>query len=174
MYHAAKLTPETLTLNRKYLEQAIAFDPKFALAHNAIGSHFFVLACGTLQSAHEAIPLSRAAVQTALDIDPTLPDAQALLGAIAAVYDYNWEEAGRHFHLAMVRAPGSRCSCTVFFEKLYPTVLDGPLSRNRLIYRSLHTMQSISKSVASALVGIAIQRGEILGAETNVLPYFDV
>src|SRR5262249_53373348 len=40
MYHAAKLTPETLTLNRKYLEQAIAFDPKFALAHNAIGKPF--------------------------------------------------------------------------------------------------------------------------------------
>jgi CubicO group peptidase (beta-lactamase class C family) len=37
----------------------------------------------------------------------------------------------------------------------------------------LHTMQSISKSVTSALIGIAIQRGEIPGVETNALSYFD-
>src|SRR5215813_3079314 len=35
----------------------------------------------------------------------------------------------------------------------------------------LHTMQSISKSVTSALIGIAIQRGEIPGVETNSLSY---
>jgi CubicO group peptidase (beta-lactamase class C family) len=37
----------------------------------------------------------------------------------------------------------------------------------------LHTMQSVSKSVTSALVGIAIARGEIPGVDTRVLPYFD-
>ena len=37
----------------------------------------------------------------------------------------------------------------------------------------LHTMQSVTKSVTSALIGIAIQRGEIPGAETNALPYFE-
>ncbi len=36
----------------------------------------------------------------------------------------------------------------------------------------LHTMQSISKSVTSALVGIAIRRGEVPGADAKVLPYF--
>jgi CubicO group peptidase (beta-lactamase class C family) len=38
---------------------------------------------------------------------------------------------------------------------------------------SLHTMQSISKSVTSALIGIAIDRGEITDVDTNVLAYFD-
>ena len=105
VYHGAKFTPESLALNRKYLEQAIALDPKFALAHNAIGGHFFVLACGTLQPAHEAIPSARAATQTALDIDSSLPEAQAALGVIAAVYDYNWKEADHRFRLAMARDP---------------------------------------------------------------------
>jgi CubicO group peptidase (beta-lactamase class C family) len=36
----------------------------------------------------------------------------------------------------------------------------------------LHTMQSVSKSVTSALIGIAISRGEIPGIDTKVLPYF--
>jgi CubicO group peptidase (beta-lactamase class C family) len=36
----------------------------------------------------------------------------------------------------------------------------------------LHTMQSVSKSVTSALVGIALRRGEIPGVEVPVMPYF--
>ena len=37
---------------------------------------------------------------------------------------------------------------------------------------ALHTMQSVSKSVTSALIGIAIGRGEIPGVDARVMPYF--
>jgi CubicO group peptidase (beta-lactamase class C family) len=37
----------------------------------------------------------------------------------------------------------------------------------------LHSMQSVSKSVTSALVGIAIGRGEIPGVDVEVMSYFD-
>lgn len=37
----------------------------------------------------------------------------------------------------------------------------------------LHTIQSISKSVTSALVGIAIRRGEIPGVDVPIMPYFE-
>ena len=36
----------------------------------------------------------------------------------------------------------------------------------------LHTMQSVSKSFTSALIGIAIRRGEIPGVDAKVMPYF--
>jgi CubicO group peptidase (beta-lactamase class C family) len=36
----------------------------------------------------------------------------------------------------------------------------------------LHTMQSVSKSVTSALIGIAIARGEIANVDVKVMPYF--
>jgi CubicO group peptidase (beta-lactamase class C family) len=36
----------------------------------------------------------------------------------------------------------------------------------------LHTMQSVSKSVTSALIGIAIGRGEIPGVDAKMMPYF--
>jgi CubicO group peptidase (beta-lactamase class C family) len=36
----------------------------------------------------------------------------------------------------------------------------------------LHTMQSVSKSVTSALVGIAIARGQLPGVDAKVMPYF--
>ena len=37
----------------------------------------------------------------------------------------------------------------------------------------LHTMQSVTKSVTSALIGIAIGRGELPGVDFKILPYFD-
>ncbi len=37
---------------------------------------------------------------------------------------------------------------------------------------SLHTMQSVTKSVTSVLIGIAIARGEIPSVDTLVMPYF--
>ena len=37
----------------------------------------------------------------------------------------------------------------------------------------LHTMQSVSKSVTSALIGIAIKRGQIAGVDVEVMPYFE-
>lgn len=36
----------------------------------------------------------------------------------------------------------------------------------------LHTMQSVSKSVTSALIGIAIGRGEISGVDAKMMPFF--
>ena len=36
----------------------------------------------------------------------------------------------------------------------------------------LHTMQSVSKSVTSTLVGIAIKRGEIPGVDAKLMPFF--
>jgi CubicO group peptidase (beta-lactamase class C family) len=38
---------------------------------------------------------------------------------------------------------------------------------------ALHTMQSVSKSVTSALIGIAIRRGQISGVDAKALPFFD-
>jgi len=37
----------------------------------------------------------------------------------------------------------------------------------------LHTLQSVTKSITSALIGIAIGRGEIPGVEVPILKYFD-
>src|SRR5262249_18219463 len=99
------------------LEQAIALDPGYALAYSELGFYFATMAGFGMLPAHKAVPLARAAVQKALDIDPLLPDALATLGRIAAVYDYDWKEAERLFHLAMARhavQPGVRQLCAFY------------------------------------------------------------
>jgi len=55
--------------------------------------------------AHEAAPRIRAEAQKALDLDPSLPEARAMLGAVASLCDYNRAEAEREFRLAMASEP---------------------------------------------------------------------
>jgi hypothetical protein len=45
----------------------------------------------------EAVPQARATAQRALDLDPTAPDAHALLAMLASTYEFDWNEVEREF-----------------------------------------------------------------------------
>jgi serine/threonine-protein kinase len=105
VHESQKLTPDGLARSREWYEQAIALDPGFALAHSMFGFHFAQLANYGLLSAHEAMPFVRDEARKALDIDPALPDGHAMLGLVAAIYDYDWHEAARRFERAMACDP---------------------------------------------------------------------
>jgi serine/threonine protein kinase/Tfp pilus assembly protein PilF len=104
-HHMARFTPESMARSRECFEQAIALDPKFALAHSELGNCFLQRTLSGFLPAHEAMPLVRDAAKRALDVDPALPEAQALLGTVAGVYDLDWREAERRFRLALARDP---------------------------------------------------------------------
>ena len=54
------------------------------------------------------MPLARAAEEKALRVDPTLPEAHALLGVCAGGFGHDWIGAEREWRLAMAREPISR------------------------------------------------------------------
>ena len=87
------------------MEQAIALDPDFALAHSELALYFTLLAAMGHVPSRQALPHARAAAHQALKIDSSLPEAHAQLGVVAAFLDYDWPEAGRQFQLAMTRDP---------------------------------------------------------------------
>ena len=100
-HQRAKLTPDAIALYKEYVEQAIALDPGFTLAYvDLADSH---LMRSTLHSAE--MPQVREYARKALELDPLLPEAQAMLGIVASVYDYDWKEAERRFSLAMAHSP---------------------------------------------------------------------
>jgi serine/threonine-protein kinase len=51
------------------------------------------------------MPRARELAQRALQIDPELPEAHAMLGIVAGHDDYDWSEAERRFRLAIKREP---------------------------------------------------------------------
>ena len=111
------------------------------------------------------------------------PEAQGLDGALLGSFDRELA-AGQHGYVdgMLVIRHGS-----LVFEKSYPhdyeSLFVGKGAPGLYNYYDpawhpywkrgeLHTMQSVSKSVTSALVGIAMRRGEIPGVDAKVMPYF--
>ena len=79
-------TPEGLERSKEYFENAIALDPEYALAHAALATYYWALAFNGLRPAREVMDLARVAAMKALELDPSLPEAQAALGVGAAAY----------------------------------------------------------------------------------------
>jgi serine/threonine protein kinase/tetratricopeptide (TPR) repeat protein len=95
-----KLSPDAVARARDYLEQAVAIDPEFALAHFGLSHHYWMAASLGYLPAEEGMPRAREEARRALEIDPDLPEAHAMVGGVAGSYDFDWKEAGRRFALA--------------------------------------------------------------------------
>jgi Tfp pilus assembly protein PilF len=91
-----------LPRGKQCYQEAMELDPQFASAHSELGLHYFVLASENQITAREAAVLMREEARTALQIDPSLAEAHAVL-ALVAVLEYDWKEAGRQFDLAMAQ-----------------------------------------------------------------------
>lgn len=83
----------------EYFKQAIALDPQWAEPHAALAYQYFLIGAAGLRLS-EVIPLARAEAWKALELLPSEPIAHAVLGAIAAAHDYDWQEADEQFRLA--------------------------------------------------------------------------
>jgi serine/threonine-protein kinase len=106
-YYLWKVAPESLPQSRQCYEEAIALDPEFALAHCGYAEYYLVLTLLGMVPATEGMPAARANARRALDIDPALPEAHAVLGAVATLYDHDGHEAERRFELAVSREAAS-------------------------------------------------------------------
>jgi eukaryotic-like serine/threonine-protein kinase len=100
-YYFNKSTFDGFTRSKALLEQAVSLDPRFASAHCALGRVTFILYVAQLIPAHDAVPLIRRHVEDALRFDPLLAEGHAIMGSLAAMYDYDWSEADRRFQLAL-------------------------------------------------------------------------
>ncbi|HUO15775.1 MAG TPA: protein kinase [Verrucomicrobiae bacterium] len=102
----AKVTPDSMELARHFYEQASELDPGFAMAHVGLAFYWHCVAHFARRSAHECIAATRAEIQRALEIDPLLPEAHAVSGYVAAMYDMDWAAADKHFESPMAKEAG--------------------------------------------------------------------
>jgi serine/threonine protein kinase/tetratricopeptide (TPR) repeat protein len=105
-HHSAKVTPESMEMSRQCLEAAIALDPDFALAHVGMAFYWVALTIFGGCPPSLAVPAAREANARALNCDPSLPEAHALLGFLAACFDYDYIAAARHFEAPLTRLVG--------------------------------------------------------------------
>jgi serine/threonine-protein kinase len=74
-------------------EKALALDPDFALAHSGVADVFIVAGIFESMLPTEAFAAARVAAERARNLDESLPEAFAALGAISLFHDWNFPAA---------------------------------------------------------------------------------
>ncbi len=88
----------------EYFNQAVARDPRFALAHAGIADVYSALSAQVLPPS-EAMHRARQAALTALQLDETLPEAHNSLALVKWWADWDWDGAEREFQRAIELNP---------------------------------------------------------------------
>ena len=104
-FYQWRFTPEDSQRSRECLEQALSLDPGFALPYVGLADYHLALAAVGAMPSLEAMPRARELAMRALEIDPELPEAHAMLGIVASVLDFDWHELERRIQVATAREP---------------------------------------------------------------------
>ena len=92
----------------QHFENAIERDPTYARAYAALSRCYRLLAIPIrAMSIEEAMPKAEEMAMKAVELDNTLAEAHAALGAIQRVFHWDLEEAEKQFKLAMELDPSS-------------------------------------------------------------------
>ncbi len=100
-----KRTREDLYTAVSYFEQAAQIDPGYALAYVGIADSYWALHEWGLLSTAQAAEKGRAAARKAIELDDSLGQSHAALGAAAMNYDWDWAGTEREFKLAIALSP---------------------------------------------------------------------
>jgi serine/threonine-protein kinase len=99
-YEWNKRTQEGVTEGIRHFEQAIAEDPRYALAYTGLADSY------SLHVDYRGVPVAegfehaKAHARKALELDEALAEAHASLAWSLFIYDWDWEGAGREFRRA--------------------------------------------------------------------------
>jgi eukaryotic-like serine/threonine-protein kinase len=108
LHHLNRRTLEGYWLAIEFFQSAQAKDPSYALPHAGAAHAYTMLGFDWYggMSALEALPLARAAVTRALELDPDLVEAHTAQAMIRMLFEWNWEGAEASFVRAIEINPG--------------------------------------------------------------------
>jgi TolB-like protein/DNA-binding winged helix-turn-helix (wHTH) protein/Tfp pilus assembly protein PilF len=107
LYYWNKRSDENLTKAIAYFEHATRTDPEYALAHAGLSDCYAIISAeifGTMAPA-EAAPRAKAAALRALQLDPSLAEAETSLATVKFNYDWDWNGAADGFARALQLNP---------------------------------------------------------------------
>ena len=100
-----KRTEADLHAAARHFGDAVAAAPGYALAYAGLADALVVLGIYGARPAAAVMPGAREAAEKALAVDPSLGEAYTTLGAIRALYDWDWGGATEAFQRAVALNP---------------------------------------------------------------------
>jgi len=104
-FHWGKRTAEGLYRAIQYFREAIEGDPTYALAYAGLAEGYVPLAVYSHVAPNDALPKARSAAEKALEIDPELAEARAVLAATKAFFDWDLHGGEKEARLAIEADP---------------------------------------------------------------------
>ncbi|MGB7586847.1 MAG: protein kinase, partial [Terriglobales bacterium] len=147
-YYWNKRTNADLKTSISYFHQAIDKDPNYALAYAGLADAYGVLSnFGGL--ATDVVPKADAAAEKALELDPTLAQPHALLGADKT--QYSWDVAGgeAEFRKALELDPSDATAHQWYGEAL--AYMGGRVQESRDEVNRAHQLDPLSPIISHAL-----------------------
>ncbi len=111
-------TEEDLNKSIGYFKESLNLDSTYALAYAGLADAYFISAWWKWYPQAEGYALGKAYAKKALELDDSLAEAHATLGAIACYYDYNWEFAEKELKQAIELNPSSADANQYYSEYL--------------------------------------------------------
>jgi serine/threonine protein kinase/Tfp pilus assembly protein PilF len=89
----------------KYFEQAIAEDPRYALAYTGLADSYALDIDYSGAPVKEGMERAKVEARKAIELDETLAEAHTSLGWVTFIYDWDWVGAEREFNRAIQLNP---------------------------------------------------------------------
>jgi eukaryotic-like serine/threonine-protein kinase len=100
-FYLAQRTPDSLHNAIDQFSRAIAKDPNYAEAYTGLAGAYILLLDRGVIPTNEASPKIRSAAQRAIELDPTLAEAHAVLALLKSSVDWDWAGAETEFRKAV-------------------------------------------------------------------------
>ncbi|MEM5325492.1 winged helix-turn-helix domain-containing protein [Paraburkholderia sp. JHI2823] len=96
---------EDFVRSRAYFEAALERDPSYALGYTGLSNYYGSTVVHGFIAPDDGWPVARALAESALELDPDLPEAHHALAAVRYFYDWDWVQAEAGFREALRRNP---------------------------------------------------------------------
>ena len=145
---------------------AAAQDARFAPARAGLAEAELLLGVYGAEDARLAMPRARAAAAEALAIDPSLGEARAVEGAVAALFEWQFAAADEAFRRALALAP--RAPTTWQWHALHVLV---PMQRGaeaRAVIERARALDPLSMAIATSVGVVQHLTGDLAAAEASL------
>ena len=155
-FHWRKYAPAEFEKAIKCFERAVAADPGYAQAYTGIAQSRICLTTEAGAPALEMLAAAAAAACRALDLDPRDAEAHAALGQTAAMLDYDWPAAKKHFKraLALDAVPYVRLAYAIWYLLPHGRMAEAIAETDRVVREDpLHLIGRLARAIALMFSG---------------------
>lgn len=154
-----KRTEEGLRRGIEFFEQAIRMEPDLADAYAGLAECFNLLTHKGLELPEIVMPKAKAAALKAIALDDRVSEAHIALGFIRSTYDWEWEEAEKHYLHALQAESHSKAEAHHWYASDFLTAL-GRLDEALYHIQQSHFLDPLSHLTNSSLGFVHIARRE--------------